>query len=76
MSHLSAPGDGRPRRGHGANSPEPPALLDAVLALVPRSAVELGPRRAASILGYDDAWREQTEPLPAWAELAHGTPAE
>ncbi|MGX9920891.1 ADP-ribosylglycohydrolase family protein [Streptomyces sp. NPDC002248] len=129
----------------GATPPEPAALLDTVLALVPRSAVEVGLRRAASILDYDDvttvaavlgcgrrttaqdtvpftiwsaaralgdferafwttaraggdidttcaivggivaaspagapplAWREQTEPLPAWAELASETPAD
>ncbi|WP_431037288.1 ADP-ribosylglycohydrolase family protein [Streptomyces sp. P6-2-1] len=129
----------------GPTSPEPGALLDSVLALVPRGAVELGLRRAASMLDYDDvatvaavlgcgrrttaqdtvpftiwsaarslgdferafwttaraggdidttcaivggivaaspagapppAWRERTESLPAWAELAHENDAE
>jgi ADP-ribosylglycohydrolase len=38
----------------GSAPPEPGALLDAVLALVPPSAVGIGLRRAASMLDHDD----------------------
>ncbi|MEU6393443.1 ADP-ribosylglycohydrolase family protein [Streptomyces sp. NPDC046939] len=37
-----------------AGPPSPQALLDGVLALVPRSAVEAGLRRAKGMLDYDD----------------------
>src|SRR5690349_839974 len=38
-----------------AGPPEPAALLDGVIALVPRSAVTAGLRRAKDMLDYDDA---------------------